>query len=167
MSDLEVRIEESGARVQVGDLPTIDADHTQMRQLLQNLISNGLKFRRDGEAPIVQVSGRSLNGHEAGLDEGPPSTDGLCEISVKDNGVGFDEKYLDRIFDAFQRLQARGVYEGTGIGLAICRKIVERHHGTIAAKSEPGQGATFIITLPATQRGEDGRWEDSEAQSRS
>jgi signal transduction histidine kinase len=75
----------------------------------------------------------------------------MCEITVRDNGIGFDEKYLDRIFQLFQRLHSRGEYEGTGLGLAICRKIVERHGGTIAARSAPGKGATFFVTLPVRE----------------
>lgn len=148
VSDLEERIRETGGRVEVGNLPTVNADPTQMRQLLLNLISNGLKFHRPGEPPLVKVEGKILAAPDRPFPDyrrGGP----LCEITVQDNGIGFDEKYLDRIFEVFQRLHARGEYEGTGIGLAICRKIVERHGGCITAKSSPGQGATFIVTLPA------------------
>jgi PAS domain S-box-containing protein len=147
LSDLEGRIQQTGARVEAGDLPTLDADPTQMRQLLQNLIGNAMKFHRAGESPVVRIHGRALpsppdgsNGEAAG----PPR----CQITVQDDGIGFDEKYLDRIFNVFQRLHGRGVYEGTGMGLAICRKIVERHGGTITAESTPGRGATFVVTLP-------------------
>lgn len=136
--DLEVRVAQSDGRVEVGTLPTIEADPLQMRQLLQNLIGNALKFRRRGVAPSVTVSGG-------------PAGDAVCEIRVKDNGIGFDPKYLSRIFAPFQRLHTRQQYEGSGMGLAICRKIVERHKGTITATSVPGQGATFVITLPVTQ----------------
>jgi signal transduction histidine kinase len=115
----------------------VEADATQMRQLFQNLINNALKFHKPDEAPVVRV--RSTSNH------------GLCQIHVEDNGIGFDEKYLDRIFNPFQRLHHRGEYEGTGMGLAICRKIVERHGGSITARSAPGQGATFIVTLPLKQ----------------
>jgi signal transduction histidine kinase len=121
-----------------------------MRQLLQNLIGNAMKFHRAGESPVVRVHGRGLpappdgsNGEAAG----PPR----CQITVQDDGIGFDEKYLDRIFNVFQRLHGRGEYEGTGMGLAICRKIVERHGGTITAESTPGRGAAFLITLPPAQ----------------
>ena len=141
VSDLEARVEQTGGRVEIGDLPVIDADPTQMRQLLQNLIANALKFRRPGVPPEVKVSARPGTG-------GPG---GQCQLFVADNGIGFDEKYLDRIFIIFQRLHGRNEYEGTGIGLAICRKIVERHGGTITAKSAPGHGATFIINLPLHQ----------------
>ena len=147
LSDLETRIEQVGGRVEVGDLPTIEADPTQMRQLLQNLIGNALKFHKKDEAPLVKVYAGSLDGRDGG-----------CQIIVEDNGIGFDEKYLDRIFQVFQRLHGRSEYEGSGIGLATCRKIVERHRGSITAKSVPEQGATFIVTLPARQpKGENGQ----------
>ena len=127
-------------------LPTIDADPTQMRRLLQNLIGNALKFHRPEAPPLVKISAKRLDSPERGQ---------RYQILVEDNGIGFDEKYLDRIFTPFQRLYSQGKYEGTGIGLAICRKIVERHGGSITAKSRPGQGATFIVTLPVKQtRGE-------------
>ncbi|MBI5115634.1 HAMP domain-containing protein [Candidatus Poribacteria bacterium] len=148
LADLEIRIEQMGGRVECGELPTIDADPLQMRQLLQNLVGNALKFRRKEEAPVVTVSGRLLNSIEEGSGK---RQDGLCEIIVQDNGIGFEEKYVDRIFGVFQRLHGRDEYEGTGIGLAICKKIVERHGGAIAARSALGRGSTFIATLPAKQ----------------
>ena len=126
LSDLEARIDGSGGSVEVFDQLTLDADPTQMRQLLQNLISNGLKFHRPEESPVVEVRSRLLNGRD-GSPDGDASTDEFCEITVKDNGIGFDEKYLDRMFTIFQRLHSGSTYEGNGIGLAICRKIVERH----------------------------------------
>jgi PAS domain S-box-containing protein len=150
VSDLEGRIQQTRGRVEVGDLPTVDADPMQMRQLLQNLISNGLKFHRPGEPPVVKVEGRVLTSTDR-LVDGDGKGDPLCLLTVADNGIGFEESYLDRIFEAFQRLHARHEYEGTGMGLAISRKIVERHHGTITARSAPGQGATFIVTLPVKQ----------------
>jgi light-regulated signal transduction histidine kinase (bacteriophytochrome) len=134
ISDLELHIERAGWRVETGDMPTIDADPTQMRQLLQNLINNGLKFHHPEKKPVVKVYGQLLNE--------------VCKITVQDNGIGFEEKYLDRIFGVFQRLHGRGQYEGTGVGLAICQKIAERHGGSITARSSPEQGATFIVTLP-------------------
>ena len=140
VSDLEGRTAQTGGRIELGELPVLHADPTQVRQLLQNLIANGLKFHRPEEPPLVRVEGRLL-------DEGPPG-ERVCEITVRDNGIGFEEKYRERIFQLFQRLHGRGEYEGTGIGLAICRKIVERHGGTITAHGTPGQGSTFIVTLP-------------------
>ena len=134
-SDLEGRLALTGGRIEIGDLPTVHADPTQMRQLLQNLIGNGLKFHRAGEPPVIRV-----RGHPAATDPGHPPGPAAYEILVEDNGIGFDEKYLDRIFNVFQRLHGRGEYEGTGMGLAICRKIAERHGGAITARSTPGGG---------------------------
>jgi light-regulated signal transduction histidine kinase (bacteriophytochrome) len=139
LSDLESTIEESGGRVEVGALPTIDADGTQMRQLIQNLIANALKFRDPKFAPVVRMEAEVNGGAN------------ICKLLVRDNGIGFEEKYLDRIFNVFQRLHTRGTYEGTGIGLAVCRKIAERHGGTITARSSPGEGSTFVVTLPLRQ----------------
>jgi signal transduction histidine kinase len=154
ISDLEVHIEQVSGRVEVGALPTIEADPLQMHQLLQNLMSNALKFHRKEASPVVQISGQSFPRQAPHASETPPVT-ALCQIMVADNGIGFDEKYLDRIFTPFQRLHGREEYEGTGIGLAVCRKIVERHGGSITAQSTPGQGATFIVTLPVTQPNRD------------
>ncbi|MEO6811437.1 MAG: CHASE3 domain-containing protein [Isosphaeraceae bacterium] len=145
LSDLESRIQQSGGRVDLGPLPTVDADPLQMRQLFQNLISNGLKFQKPGEPPLVQVEGRFLVDSENGQEES------RCEIVVRDNGIGFETVYLDRIFEVFQRLHGRQEYEGTGMGLAICRKIAERHGGSITATSAPDQGASFLVTLPIRQ----------------
>jgi light-regulated signal transduction histidine kinase (bacteriophytochrome) len=140
ISDLEGRIQETGATVDVGELPRIDADPTQMRQLFQNLIGNALKFHRADIPVVVQVRAEPASAAAA---EVP-----TCQISVRDNGIGFDEKYAERIFNLFERLHGRSEYEGTGMGLAICRKIVERHGGTITARSIPGEGSTFLITTP-------------------
>jgi two-component system, LuxR family, sensor kinase FixL len=142
LSDLEVRIQEAGGRVEVGDLPILEADPMQMRQLLQNLISNALKFHQPETTPLIRVQSQAL----------AQDGDRYCQITVADNGIGFDEKYLDRIFTVFQRLHGRNEYEGTGVGLAICRKIVERHGGLITATSQPGAGATFFVTLPLHQK---------------
>jgi PAS domain S-box-containing protein len=146
ISDLDARLAQTGGRVEISNLPTVCSDPIQMRQLLQNLIGNALKFHRSDAVPLVRVSAQIITGVDAANSRAEP--DGFCHISVEDNGIGFDEKYLDRVFTIFQRLHGRGEYEGTGIGLAICRKIVERHGGSITARSKPGQGATFIVTLP-------------------
>ena len=144
MSDLEVRLQETGGRVDLGQLPTIDADEMQMRQLFQNLIGNALKFHQTGKAPIIKIRAEiSGNGNGAEIE--------TARLTVQDNGIGFDEKYLDRIFTPFQRLHGRGEYDGTGIGLAVCRKIAERHGGSLTAESRPGEGSTFIATLPVNQ----------------
>jgi light-regulated signal transduction histidine kinase (bacteriophytochrome) len=150
LADLEVRIEQSGGVVEVSDLPVIDADPLQMRQLFQNLIANALKFRKPEEAPRVTISARS-NSPGASVRSSSFASTEKWQISVADNGIGFDEKYLDRIFTVFQRLHGRNTYEGTGVGLAVCRRIVERHGGDITASSQPGEGAHFIVTLPALQ----------------
>jgi PAS domain S-box-containing protein len=142
LGDLEVRISSSGGRVETGDLPRIEADATQMRQLLLNLIGNALKFQPPGAQPVVKVSARTF---------ASVSGERHCELTVQDNGIGFEEQYAEKIFAVFQRLHGRGEYEGTGIGLAVCRRIADRHHGSIIGKSKPGEGATFIVTLPVSQ----------------
>jgi two-component system sensor kinase FixL len=130
-------LEKTQGRVNMAELPNIEADPYQMLQLFQNLIGNGLKFHRKNCSPVVTVDAQQ--------------NDSQCRITVEDNGIGFDEKYLDRIFMPFQRLHGRSKYEGTGMGLAICRKILERHGGSITARSTLGQGSQFIVTLPVRQ----------------
>lgn len=143
--DLEIRIETSQGKVEWEHLPTIHADETQMRQLFQNVINNALKFSKPGSKPYVRIETKIY-------EESPLARKGpACQILIQDNGIGFDEKYLDRIFTIFQRLHGRHEYEGTGIGLAVCRKIVDRHGGFITAKSKPGDGSTFLVTLPVNQ----------------
>ncbi|HYH08217.1 MAG TPA: ATP-binding protein [Thermoanaerobaculia bacterium] len=134
VKDLEGRAHDTGGRIVLGALPAIEADPLQMRQLLQNLAGNGLKFHRPGVPPLVEIRGE-LDGNR-------------CRIVVSDNGIGFEDKYAERIFTMFERLHARSTYEGTGIGLAICRKIAERHGGEIRAHGKPGEGAAFVVTLP-------------------
>jgi len=150
LSDLETRIDVSGGTVKIGELPTIDADAVQMRQLFQNLIANALKFAKNGTPPIVEVKGEVFEGETPSIGRSMPEE--MARITVSDNGIGFDEKYLDRIFTPFQRLHGRHEYEGTGIGLAVCRKIVERHGGSLTAESAPGKGSTFIAILPVMQK---------------
>jgi len=150
LADLEVRIEQTGGTVEVSDLPVIDADPLQIRQLLQNLIANALKFRKPSEAPVVKISAQSSSLEAEGA-SWSLSTSETLELRITDNGIGFDEKYLDRIFTVFQRLHGRNTYEGTGVGLAVCRRIVERHGGSITARSQPNRGATFIVKLPVKQ----------------
>ena len=139
ISDLESLVEKVQGRVEIGKLPVIDAEALQMRQLLQNLIGNALKFRRPEVPPVVTVAAETTTA---------PGGQKLCRLTVSDNGIGFDEKYLDRIFTVFQRLHTRGEYEGTGMGLAIVRKIALFHGGDITARSKPGHGAAFVVTLP-------------------
>lgn len=143
-ADLEGRLEMVKGRVELSPLPTIDAEPLHMRQLLQNLIGNALKFRKPDLAPVVKVSAEM--GSEPPATGGPPRP--VCRLMVADNGIGFEEKYLDRIFNVFQRLHTRNEYEGTGMGLAITRKIALYHGGDITARSKPDQGSTFIVTLP-------------------
>jgi signal transduction histidine kinase len=150
LSDLEVRIQQCGECVTVSELPTIEADPVQMRQLFQNLISNALKFHRSEEQQVIKVYSQKLESEE--MPAGGSPTLEWFQIIVEDNGIGFEEKYLDRIFNVFQRLHTRSEYEGTGMGLAICRKIAERHGGCITGKSTLGQGANFMVTLPKQQR---------------
>lgn len=133
----EKDILESGCLVGIENMPVIEADETQMLQLFQNLIGNALKYR-SSRSPMIEICGK-------------PDGQGFCEISVKDNGIGFEQQFERLIFKPFQRLHGRCEYEGTGMGLAICRKIVELHSGSIRAESEPGRGATFVIRLPVKQ----------------
>ena len=149
LNDLEIQIEETQAEIVVNNLPTIDADATQMGQLMQNLLSNALKFRQAGIRPLIRVYAQVYIETREHNKTGQSLQ--CCELRVADNGIGFDEKYLDRIFQPFQRLHGRGDFQGTGMGLAICRKIAERHGGSITASSRPGEGTTFIVRLPVSQ----------------
>jgi len=139
--NLEGRIFQTKGIVNVGDMPKLSADPFQMCQLFQNLIGNALKYHKAGIVPVVNI-------------ECQHSGEGEFKIVIEDNGVGFDEKYAEKIFKPFQRLHGRSEYEGTGIGLAICEKIVDRHNGTITVKSALGEGSTFIVTLPEKQTNE-------------
>ena len=150
LSDLEVRIEQTGAIIEVGCLQKIEADPLQMRQLFQNLLSNALKFHKPGQPPEITVSSKILQVQDHQLPGASPG-DEICQIMIKDNGIGFEEQFAEQIFALFQRLHSREEYEGTGIGLAVCRKIAHRHGGSIVAKSARDQGATFIVTLPVRQ----------------
>ncbi len=150
LADLETRIEQSGGRVEVGPLPTIEGDPLRLRQLLQNLISNALKFQRPEAPPVVTISATLLPSEDA-AQAGPlggAAPPAWLHLSVRDNGIGFEPKHATRIFEVFKRLHGRGAYEGTGIGLALCRQIAERHGGHISATGALGQGATVHVTLP-------------------
>jgi signal transduction histidine kinase len=140
LDDLAAQVADSGAIIRVSALPTVNADALQMHQLMQNLISNALKFRRDGVVPEVVVDATVA--------------DEVVHLTVSDNGIGFDLRYSQRIFRIFERLHTRDKYPGTGIGLALCRKIVERHGGHIVAGSKLGVGSTFRVTLPLHQSDE-------------
>lgn len=135
ISDLETSISKSGASIESPPLPTVTAYKFQMYQLFKNLVSNALKFVKKDEKPIIKIKSRSIEKN-------------LTEITVEDNGIGFEEEYKESIFDPFCRLHGKSAYEGSGIGLATCKKIIQRHNGTISAKSTLGGGSTFTITLP-------------------
>lgn len=136
LSDLDFRLTETKAKVEVGSLPQVHGDPLQIRQLFQNLLSNALKFTLPGQAPRVQILAKQ-------------TPEGTMEIQIRDEGIGFNEEFLKKIFQPFQRLNPREDYEGSGMGLALCQKIVQRHGGELKAQSEEGKGATFIIRLPS------------------
>ncbi len=146
---LDWTIQEVGAQVEVGSLPTVAGDALQLEQLFQNLLSNALKFRRGGTSPLIEVLASLRDAADLPADLKPDRvTAQYHRIEVIDNGVGFEEKYLDRIFQVFQRLHGKNEFTGTGIGLAICEKVVTNHGGAITARSQPGQGTTFMVYLP-------------------
>jgi signal transduction histidine kinase len=149
LSDLEIAIEQANASFEIGPLPHLEADPSQLRQLMQNLIGNALKFRRDDVQTMIRIESRLLPAEQAAaLNQSFEMPTRWWEITVRDNGIGFEQKYAERIFTVFQRLHGRSEFEGSGIGLSVCRRIAERHGGTIAAVSELGRGTTFAITLP-------------------
>ena len=139
LSDLEVRIKQTGAVVHVGELPSVHINKVQTREVFQNLIANALKFHKPGEAPRIVI-------------ESQPAEDSLVGIVVRDNGIGFDEKHAEEIFKPFKRLHGKQEYEGSGMGLAICQKIILRQGGRLTAKSEPGKGSSFIVMLPESMK---------------
>lgn len=154
LADLETTILETNAEVSIeGSLPQLAADRTQLQQLLQNLLSNALKFRKPGTAPRIRITvstsqDRPVNDH--------PSERSWCEIAIRDEGIGFESAYWEQMLQGFQRLNSRDQYEGTGLGLAICRCIIERHQGRLAAESVPGQGTTVRVSLPIQQHARSG-----------
>lgn len=146
LSDFDYQIENKNAVVKICDLPVIDSIPSQLRQVFQNLIGNALKFSGNVAIPTIEISSELILTKDF---EGEASPEGkFCRITISDNGIGFDEIYLDRIFVIFQSLNDRSIYEGTGIGLAISKKIMEKHNGLITAKSQLGKGASFILVLP-------------------
>ncbi|GAA4401250.1 hypothetical protein GCM10023187_15210 [Nibrella viscosa] len=147
IGDLDAIIREKKATIDVGMLPDVPGDSLQLRQLLQNLISNALKFSRPGQEPVVHI--QAFRPLPEQLPEALRPDEKHCvAVQVVDNGIGFDTKYRERIFQLFQRLNGRSSYSGTGIGLAICKKVAENHGGVILADSTPGQGSTFTVYLP-------------------
>jgi PAS domain S-box-containing protein len=150
LSDLEVKIATTAAQIQRTPLGIIEADATQMRQLFQNLLTNALKFHKPDEPPCIEIRGRTFENTDHLL-PGLPVSARLIEIQIRDHGIGFEPRFAEQIFAVFQRLHTRSEYEGTGIGLSVCRKITDRHRGHIMATSAAGDGATFTITLPIHQ----------------
>ncbi len=146
--DLELMITQKGARVSFCTLPSVEAIPLQMNQLFHNLISNALKFAQSATQPVIQVTSRPLTEEEKpeGLPPGP-----CHEIRIADNGIGFQQQYAEQIFGLFKRLNNKAAFPGSGIGLALCKKVVDNHHGFITAESEEGRGATFVIVLPEQQ----------------
>ncbi|NIP79120.1 MAG: hypothetical protein GWM90_07910 [Gemmatimonadetes bacterium] len=154
VEDLEPTITGAGAQLDIGPLPIIEADPIRMRQLFQNLIANAVKYARDRTPPRIRLHAESLDErHRPVPAEHPEAV--LARIRVEDNGIGFEPEDAERIFELFQRLHRRDEFEGTGIGLAVCRRIVARHHGTLSARGTPGGGATFTVVLPRTQERHD------------
>ena len=150
MEDFELAIQEKNVKVEMNlrKLPLIQANQGQMRQALQNIISNAIKFSRSEGQPQIVISGERVNR----MDEGMPDPEGpYCRITISDNGIGFDPLYAENIFALFERLHTKNTYEGTGMGMAITKKIIEKHNGNIKAMSANGQGATFSINLPIRQ----------------
>ncbi len=149
LTDLDLLIDETGASLLIDPLPTVWGDSVQLVQLFQNLLSNALKFRRPDTPPQIRISSRCIEATDLPPSVTPTrSAPAYWLIEVADNGIGFDDKYTDRIFQVFQRLHGRSTFAGTGIGLAICEKVVVNHGGAITASSQPGQGATFSLYLP-------------------
>lgn len=147
--DLETSIRREGGTLTIGNLPSIKGERSQIKRLLQNLISNGIKFHKADEGPRVELTATIVRGADAQNEFNVPFPKmKYARFEVKDHGIGFDEKYLEKIFTIFQRLHGRTEYEGTGIGLAICRKIVANHNGFITARSEENKGSVFIVILP-------------------
>jgi two-component system CheB/CheR fusion protein len=148
LQDLELAVQEKNAEIKVGKLPIIEAVPGQMRQLFQNIISNALKFTRDEVSPLIVIESAIVNEEAA---DGMVKPGQYCRVTITDNGVGFDQQYADKIFTIFQRLHTKTEFEGTGIGLAICKKIVEKHKGHISAASKIDEGTQFTILLPVKQ----------------
>jgi signal transduction histidine kinase len=152
--DLDLVVEETRAQVSIHPLPLVVGDALQLGQLFGNLLSNALKFRQAGLVPIIEIKASQTSAEDL-----PPGIEparkavGYHLIEVVDNGIGFEEKYLDRMFEVFQRLHNRNAYSGTGIGLAIAQKVVLNHGGALTATSLPGHGATFSIYLPNSLNG--------------
>jgi PAS domain S-box-containing protein len=150
ISDLELRIEETSTEIKVKSLPIVQCVVPEMRQLFNNLIGNALKFQRKDVPPVITISCRKLT-HKEKSDHLLPFDQIFYQINIQDNGIGFEPKYGEKIFEIFQRLHGKTEYSGSGIGLAICKKIVDNHEGIIFANGEPGEGSVFSVILPESQ----------------
>jgi two-component system CheB/CheR fusion protein len=146
LSDFEVLIEEKKATVAVGDLPVLAVNRGQMRQVFHNLLSNALKFSKPDRPPRIEIAGSPASPEPAGA---PPGRS--CWITITDNGIGFNEQYAEKVFSLFHRLNTKDAYEGSGIGLAIAKRIIDKHGGTLTATSREGVGSVFRISLPLPQ----------------
>lgn len=149
LEDFELIIQEKEATINAGNLPCIEVNRGQIRQVFQNLISNALKFSKKEQAPVINISAKRFE--KKSFDSNEQEDGPFCFISIKDNGIGFDERYVANIFALFERLHSKDVYEGTGIGLAITKKIIEKHNGLVSARSRVGEGADFLFILPVAQ----------------
>lgn len=152
ISDLEVTLEEKNVQVKYDQLPVIEGSDTSFHQLFQNLLANSIKFASPDRRLEINIHHQLLLGKELGIVKESRWDDSYCRISIEDNGIGFEQTYADRIFLIFQRLHGISEYSGTGIGLAICKKIVDSHNGFIQAYGDPGKGATFVVILPLKHR---------------
>jgi light-regulated signal transduction histidine kinase (bacteriophytochrome) len=149
--DFELKIQETGATVQLHTLPVLEASAQQMNQLFYNLISNALKFRKEKVAPVIDIAARRMEKKEVAHYSELDRSLTYYVVSVSDNGIGFSMKYAKHIFDIFKRLHTRSKFEGTGIGLALCRKIAINHKGDIFASSKEEEGSVFHVVLPQRQ----------------
>lgn len=149
VDDFDLRINEKNARVAVGDLCIVEGNKGQLRQVFHNLISNALKFTSTKRKPVIAIDMKAVEAAELGVSL--EDHDKFCRITVSDNGIGFDESYASVIFSLFEKLNSKNTYEGSGIGLAIAKKIIEKHHGLIIAHSKVGVGSEFSVILPFKQ----------------
>jgi two-component system CheB/CheR fusion protein len=154
LKDFDLMIQEKNMDIKVGRLPTIKANPLQMNQLFYNLIHNALKFSDSKEQPLIEISANRLSNKEAAKHESLDKRSNYYEIIFKDNGIGFNQEFATQIFEIFKRLNEQHIYPGSGIGLALCRKIILNHHGLIWAEGKERQGATFHVILPEDQPNE-------------
>ena len=148
MTELEIEIEKTHTQIHMDELPIIQVIPSLMQQLFYNLINNAIKFRKKNTSPVINIHAEKMRQPEINQYTNGSHNNGYYKITVTDNGIGFDDKHADEIFVVFKRLHSYHEFEGTGVGLSICKKIVEKHNGFIVAKSEPDKGSSFIIGLP-------------------